>query len=224
MDDKMLQTLREQLVKLRDEIQERRRSANRSWLALSDPETELEETASKNLLSRALEQIEERTRSQERLIDDALAKMEQGEYGECKECARPISLKRLKLVPWARHCVRCAGSLELAHTVRASAEAVSASMERGEPLDEEMCAIVASELKDDGRVELDELEIHCAEGVVYLEGALPGEQSRELLRQVVSDTLGYDRMVDHIRIDRQAWENRRRSPVRSADRRPEKEV
>ena len=43
MDDKMLQAFREQMVKLRNEIQERRRSANRSWLALSEPESELEE-------------------------------------------------------------------------------------------------------------------------------------------------------------------------------------
>ena len=228
MDDMLMQTLREQMVTLRDEIRERRRSANRSWLALSEPESELEETASKNLLSRALEQIEERARSQERLIDDALAKMEQDEYGECEECGRPISLKRLKLVPWARHCIRCAGSLELARAVRPSTGAVSASMagggESGGPLDEEMCEIVVSELRDDGRVELDDLEIHCEDGVVYLEGALPGEQSRETLRQVVSDTLGYDRVVDNIRIDRQAWENLKRAPGRSKARRPEKEV
>lgn len=218
MDDKMLKTLQEQMMKLRNEIRNRRRSANQSWLSLSEPETELEETASKNLLSRALEQVEERARSQERLIDDALSKMEQGEYGQCEECGSPISLKRLKLVPWARHCVRCAGNLELAQAVRPSAGAVSASMEGGGPLDEEMCEIVVDELREDGRVELDDLEIHCEEGVVYLEGALPGEQSRELLRQVVTDTIGYDRMVDNVRIDRQAGENRQRAPGRA--RRP----
>ena len=41
------------------------------------------------------------------LIDDALVRMEAGEYGECIHCGEPVQEKRLEAVPWARHCVRC---------------------------------------------------------------------------------------------------------------------
>jgi DnaK suppressor protein len=40
-------------------------------------------------------------------IDDALVRMEAGEYGECIHCGEPVQEKRLEAVPWARHCLRC---------------------------------------------------------------------------------------------------------------------
>lgn len=42
-----------------------------------------------------------------REIEEALNRMEDGEYGVCMECDEPISIKRLQAVPWARYCVRC---------------------------------------------------------------------------------------------------------------------
>jgi DnaK suppressor protein len=41
------------------------------------------------------------------LIDDALERIEAGEYGECVHCGEPVQDKRLDAVPWARHCLRC---------------------------------------------------------------------------------------------------------------------
>lgn len=41
------------------------------------------------------------------LINDALARMEEGRYGECQICGGPMQLKRLDAVPWARHCIPC---------------------------------------------------------------------------------------------------------------------
>ncbi|MDT4965608.1 MAG: DnaK suppressor protein [Acidobacteriota bacterium] len=41
------------------------------------------------------------------LIDDALVRMEAGEYGECIHCGASMQEKRLEAVPWARHCIRC---------------------------------------------------------------------------------------------------------------------
>jgi DnaK suppressor protein len=46
------------------------------------------------------------------LINEALARMEQGTYGLCVECAEPISKPRLQAIPYARHCIRCARKLE----------------------------------------------------------------------------------------------------------------
>ena len=41
------------------------------------------------------------------LIDEALVRIEAGEYGECVHCGEPVQDKRLEAVPWARHCLRC---------------------------------------------------------------------------------------------------------------------
>ncbi len=40
-------------------------------------------------------------------IDEALKKMNEGTYGICENCAKPISFKRLKAVPSAKLCIKC---------------------------------------------------------------------------------------------------------------------
>ena len=42
-----------------------------------------------------------------KLIDEALDRIEAGGYGKCVRCASPLPDKRLKAVPWARHCLPC---------------------------------------------------------------------------------------------------------------------
>ncbi|MBI3952035.1 MAG: TraR/DksA family transcriptional regulator [Acidobacteria bacterium] len=42
-----------------------------------------------------------------KLIDEALERMGEGQYGLCVSCGNPIQEKRLKVVPWARHCISC---------------------------------------------------------------------------------------------------------------------
>src|ERR687893_3124874 len=41
------------------------------------------------------------------LIDEALVRVESGEYGECVNCGEPVLEKRLDAVPWARYCLKC---------------------------------------------------------------------------------------------------------------------
>ena len=41
------------------------------------------------------------------LIDEALERVEKGEYGECINCGEPVSDKRLDAVPWTRYCLKC---------------------------------------------------------------------------------------------------------------------
>lgn len=41
------------------------------------------------------------------MIDEALGRIEAGEYGECVNCGEPVQEKRLEAVPWARYCLKC---------------------------------------------------------------------------------------------------------------------
>ncbi|NWG01044.1 MAG: TraR/DksA family transcriptional regulator [Thermoanaerobaculaceae bacterium] len=42
-----------------------------------------------------------------RLIDEALARLDNGRYGICVHCGGKIEPQRLNAVPWARHCIAC---------------------------------------------------------------------------------------------------------------------
>ena len=40
-------------------------------------------------------------------VNEALLRLERGEYGLCARCEAPIPPKRLRALPWARYCVAC---------------------------------------------------------------------------------------------------------------------
>ncbi|MBI3321492.1 MAG: TraR/DksA C4-type zinc finger protein [Candidatus Omnitrophica bacterium] len=40
-------------------------------------------------------------------IDDALKRLDDGSYGLCQPCNQPISMSRLKAVPYASLCINC---------------------------------------------------------------------------------------------------------------------
>ena len=40
-------------------------------------------------------------------IDEALKRLDEGTYGVCQQCSQPITMSRLKAVPYASLCVAC---------------------------------------------------------------------------------------------------------------------
>ena len=50
-----------------------------------------------------------------RMIEEALDRLDAGDYGLCLSCEQPIAPKRLRAVSWARYCIHCqeAGGREL---------------------------------------------------------------------------------------------------------------
>ncbi len=40
-------------------------------------------------------------------VDEALARLDTGGFGQCLECGAEINRKRLEAVPWASHCIVC---------------------------------------------------------------------------------------------------------------------
>jgi DnaK suppressor protein len=56
--------------------------------------------------------LSDRERQKLHNIDDALLRMQEGEYGICEECDEEIPLGRLKAMPFTRHCVKCKSDLE----------------------------------------------------------------------------------------------------------------
>jgi DnaK suppressor protein len=46
------------------------------------------------------------------MVENALARIREGSFGECISCGREINPKRLEAVPWTRHCIECQEKLE----------------------------------------------------------------------------------------------------------------
>jgi hypothetical protein len=145
-------------------------------------------------------------------VDAALGKMELGVYGACESCGKEIPFARLDAVPWTRFCSEC---VEQEEPQEAPAAEVQSQAELPPDLqgmsDEELCNAVYDELLRDGRVELDELEITCEQGEVILRGALPGQAKHGILRGILEDVLGLQRIRDYTEIDELLWERRDRT-------------
>jgi DnaK suppressor protein len=45
-------------------------------------------------------------------VNQALARLDAGEYGECTSCGEPIAEPRLKALPYATLCIQCAEEAE----------------------------------------------------------------------------------------------------------------
>ena len=46
------------------------------------------------------------------VVVDALARVENKDYGECSNCDEPVERKRLEAVPWASLCLACQEAAE----------------------------------------------------------------------------------------------------------------
>src|SRR5436305_924276 len=42
-----------------------------------------------------------------RMVEEALDRLNSGDYGVCLSCEEVIAPKRLQAIPWARYCVTC---------------------------------------------------------------------------------------------------------------------
>jgi DnaK suppressor protein len=40
-------------------------------------------------------------------IEEALQRMDKGQYGICRDCGEPIAAARLEAIPWTRVCIDC---------------------------------------------------------------------------------------------------------------------
>lgn len=56
--------------------------------------------------------VSENKSKQLTLIDEALLRLGDEEYGTCLNCEKEINPKRLAAIPWARYCLECQSLLE----------------------------------------------------------------------------------------------------------------
>jgi len=71
--------------------------------------------------------------------------------------------------------------------------------------------MIEDQLLQGDRIEDHELHYYSKEGWIYLEGCLPSRTQHEILISMIQDVLGFKNIVDHIKIDRQLWEQQKYS-------------
>jgi DnaK suppressor protein len=108
MDKRKLKTYRDRLLERREglfkQVNEAEMSSReRDSEATQDPADMAANAYTKELLI----SMSANDRRLLNLIDEALAHVESGDYGECINCGEPVSEKRLEAVPWTRYCLKC---------------------------------------------------------------------------------------------------------------------
>jgi DnaK suppressor protein len=98
---KKLQAKREELLKIIARTEQEGREAD------EDPTVDLADKAANSYTKEFLFNQTNHDRFILQLVDEALGRMREGEYGECVNCHEEIQQKRLEAVPWARHCITC---------------------------------------------------------------------------------------------------------------------
>lgn len=102
---KELKEIKEKLLAERDLLIEKLKGND---LSIDDSETpDPVDLAVRNYSKNVMLAVSENESKQLALIDQALLRLEDDEYGLCQNCEEPINPKRLAAIPWARYCLNC---------------------------------------------------------------------------------------------------------------------
>jgi len=225
MNKELLDSMTELLRCQRKTYLEEFRQAEKDLESIAEErESELEEHAQEEQSARLLTRMDNRTLEAVREIDAALERILKGAYGTCERCRKAIPIARLRALPATRFCKSCAGRSERRPVAASGAPetvtAVSVPPDLSLLNDRELAEAILEHLKEDGRIDMEELRVLTRKGVVYLTGALPSEAEHQILLQTLTDVLGFKEIVDHIEIEELLWENDRRTREKPPEEQP----
>lgn len=113
MDKKKLEQFRK---KLEARQQELRRVVSNTELAGRSADVETaQDIADKAASSYTKEFLFSQSNNERQLlhqVESALARIREGEFGNCVSCGKEVNPKRLEAVPWTRFCIDCQEKLE----------------------------------------------------------------------------------------------------------------
>ncbi len=105
MNKTALKAIKKKLIEEREQLIGK---LNGNDLSIDDSETpDPVDLAVRNYSKNVMLAVSENESRQLTLIDEALRRIEDDEYGKCQNCEKPINEKRLNAIPWARYCLEC---------------------------------------------------------------------------------------------------------------------
>ncbi len=110
MSKSNLKEIKEKLLAERDLLIEKLKGND---LSVDDAETpDPVDLAVRNYSKNVMLAVSENESKQLALIDEAILRIDDDEYGLCQNCEKEINPKRLAAIPWARYCLDCQELLE----------------------------------------------------------------------------------------------------------------
>jgi DnaK suppressor protein len=113
MDKKKLDTFRKRLEERQRELRNAvARTAQDGRDADSESAQDIADRAANSYNKEFLFNQSNTDRQLLQMVDSALDRIREGNFGECISCGEEINPKRLEAVPWTRHCIACQEKLE----------------------------------------------------------------------------------------------------------------
>jgi RNA polymerase-binding protein DksA len=173
-------------------------------------ESELEEAAQEERTARLLARLDDRAKAELQEIDRALFRVEMKKYGQCEGCGERIPRGRLAALPATPYCRDCAGRVEKGEPIELEAEETPRSgpvpadysLLTGRELEE----VIRERVREDARVDTDELRIVCRRGVVHLDGSIPSAAEHQILLHTITDLMGLTEIVDRLQVKEILWQ------------------
>jgi len=110
MNELNIELVKEKLISERDLLLKK---LSGNDLSVDDSETpDPVDLAVRNYSKNVMLAVSENESRQVVLINEALERISDEEYGTCQNCKKDINPKRLDAVPWARYCLNCQELLE----------------------------------------------------------------------------------------------------------------
>ncbi len=110
MSEINLAEIKEKLIDERELLIEKLKGNDLSVDASETPDPV--DLAVRNYSKNVMLAVSENESRQLLLINEALTRIADDEYGICQNCEQAINPKRLNAVPWARYCLNCQELLE----------------------------------------------------------------------------------------------------------------
>ena len=108
MDKKKLETFRKRLETRRQELRHMVTRNQQDGRTADDEATQdVADRAASSYNKEFLFSQSNNDRQLLNMVDSALARINEGSFGECVSCGKEINAKRLEAVPWTRHCIAC---------------------------------------------------------------------------------------------------------------------
>lgn len=102
------QPIRQQLATRHGEIQQRLEKITREVRHVNQPlNADFAEQAVETENDQVLDALDHSIRAEMEQIENTLARMDEGLYGVCEACGKPIAARRLEALPHAVRCVHC---------------------------------------------------------------------------------------------------------------------
>lgn len=113
MDKKKLETFKKRLEERQQTLRKTvSRTEEDGRIADQDTAQDIADRAASSYTKEFLFSQSNNERQLLQMVETALQRIREGEFGECVACGNEINAKRLEAVPWTRYCIACQEKLE----------------------------------------------------------------------------------------------------------------